>query len=101
MRNAIGHVHIRRHTASGGGAAFRGDVGLVGQARLTEMDVAVDHAWKQVKTSAVNHLVERRKVAQRTLVDLGNQLSFYHHVAQELPSFVHDGCVMYDCSHSM
>ena len=53
LRNAVGHVHERGDTAQYRLTALTGDGGLVRQPRLTEMNMFVNDAWKQMLPFAI------------------------------------------------
>ena len=71
LRIGVGHIHERGHAASHGSTAFGVEVGLMGQAWLTEMHVFVNDAGDEVFACGVNDL-ERPFDWLRDLVFLYN-----------------------------
>ena len=59
LRHAVGHVEVGGDTAGGSGTALAVDVGLVGQSRLTEMDVVVDDARQDEASRSVYRFIDR------------------------------------------
>ena len=57
-RHGVRHFEKRRDAALGARAAGRGEIFLVRQPRLAEMDLVVDHAGHQVQPGGVDHFVD-------------------------------------------
>lgn len=58
LRNGVGHIEERRHTAIGGRPRLTLDVGLVGQSGLTEVHMTVDHAGQHKTPRGIQSVVE-------------------------------------------
>ena len=70
QRVGVGHLEHRRDAAENGGARAGLEVLLVGQARLAEMHLAVDHAGQDMQPAAVDPLARRGRVEIADLGDL-------------------------------
>ena len=58
LRHAVGHIKIGGDTSGGSGTALAVDVSLVGQTRLTEVDVVVDNARQYEASRSVYRFID-------------------------------------------
>ena len=99
LRNGVGHIEERRHTAIGGRPRLTLDVGLVGQSGLTEVHMTVDHAGQHKTPRGIQSVVEDATGCFLSFHDLHDAVVLNDYGAFEYLAFVDDLASTNDSSH--
>ena len=92
-RIGVRHLEHRGDAAEHRAARAGFQVLLVGEARLAEMHMAVDHARQQMQAAAIDHLAGR---GARKVADGGKPAAANAEVARTLAVLVDDGAALED-----
>src|SRR4029077_3449663 len=92
-RVSVRHFENSRDAAEDRAVRTAFQVFLVGQARLTEMNVAVDHLWQEMQAAAVDHLTRGRS---RQVADDSETAGVDTEVTQALAVVVDDRATLED-----
>ena len=98
QRIGIWHIHVAGYTSGSSSHTFGVHVGLVCQARITEMYMVVNYTRDEVKTSGIDGFVAWRSWSFTGFQYFGYYFIFYHDGTFEGLSFVYDACVVDVCS---
>lgn len=97
LRNSVRHIKERGDTTVGGSTALALDIGLVGKARLTEMDMGIDDARQNKTPRGIYFMVEMLMGCMGVCYDIGDAVVANDNGTLRRASFVDDRSVRYKC----
>ena len=98
LRIGVRHVHVAGHASGCCCHAFSVHVGLVCQARVTEMYMVIDDTREEIASLGIDGFITWSGWFFALLQHFGYHFVFYHDGTTEGLSFVHDPCVVDVCS---
>ena len=98
LRIRIRHVHNGSHSTRCCRTALGTNIRLMGKSRITEMDMVVNYAWKQVTSDCIDDFITRCRRFLFFHQYFRYFFSFYNYRTGHLQPFIHDDCIFYQGS---